>query len=119
MQLHKMKKLDIVIETAQREKIIEIIQESDATGYTIYSNVDGEGMRECRDDVSFTYTTKNVKFFVIGPEEVIHEIIEKISELMPNCASILYVSDVEVLRKGQFSQKVVKRAVRRYKGIEA
>ncbi len=118
MQLHKMKKLDIIIETAQRDKIIEIIKESGATGYTVYTEVDGEGMRESRDDVGFTYPTRNVGFFVIGPKEVIDEIVEKISELLPNCAGVLCVSDVQVVRKGQFSQEVVKRAVRRFKGIE-
>lgn len=119
MNLHTMKKLDIIIETAQREKIIEMIKDSGATGYTMYGDVNGEGMRESRDDFSFTYETKNVGIFVIGPEEVIMEIVEKISELMPNCAGIVFVSDVEVVRKGFFSREVIKRAVRRFKGIEA
>ncbi|NIQ37013.1 MAG: hypothetical protein GTN81_00255 [Proteobacteria bacterium] len=119
MQLHTMKKLDIIVETSQRETIIDIIKDSGATGYTMYGDVNGEGMRESRDDFSFTYTAKNTGIFVIGPEDVIMGIIEQISEVMPNCAGVLFVSDVEVWRKGQFSQEVIKRAVRRFKGIEA
>lgn len=119
MQLHQMKKLDIIIETSQRERIIDIIGESDATGYTMYEDVTGEGMRESREDVGFTYPTKNVGIFVIGPEDVIMDIVQKISDLLPNCAGILFVSDVEVVRKGQFSSEVIKRAVRRFRGIES
>jgi nitrogen regulatory protein PII len=113
-----MKKLDIVIESSQRENVIDIIKECGATGYTIY-DVNGEGMRESRDDISFNHMTKNVGVFVIGPEAVIMEIVKRIYELLPNCAGIVCVSDVEVLRKGHFSLRVIKRAIKRFRGIEA
>lgn len=118
MQLYKMKRLDIIIETAQREKIIDIVKESGATGYTVYGGVDGEGMRESREDIGFDYTHKNVSIFVIGPEDLIMELVQKISGLFPNYAGILFLSDVEVLRQGLFSRRVLKRVVKRFKGKE-
>lgn len=118
MQLTRMKRLDIIIETAKRDQIIDIIKQSDATGYTLYPEVDGEGMRESREDIGFAYPHKNTGIFVIGPEGVIMGIVEKMSELLPNCAGLLFVSDVEVLRKGHFSRDVVKRMTKRFMGLE-
>ena len=110
--------MDIIIESAQRERLIEIIRESGATGYTIYGDVDGEGMRESREDIGFDRPHKNVGVFVIGPEDLIMELVHKISEAFPNYAGIVFLSDVEVLRKGLFQKTVLERVVR-LKGKEA
>jgi len=119
MQFHRMKKLDIIIESAQRERLIEIIKESGATGYTIYGNVDGEGMRESREDIGFDHTHKNVGVFVIGPEGLIMELVQRISEAFPNYAGIVFLGDVQVLRKGLFQKRVLERVVKIFKGKEA
>lgn len=118
MQLTKMKRLDIIIETAEREKFIDIIKDSGATGYTLCSQMDGEGMRESREDIGFAHPHKNTGIFVLGPEPVIVEIVQQISEILPNYAGILFLSDVEVCRKGHFSIDVVKRMTKRFKGME-
>lgn len=118
MQLTKMKRLDIIIETASRGEILNIIKNSGATGYTLYPEVDGEGMRESREDIGFVHPHKNTGIFVIGPEPVISEIVQRISDVLPNYAGILFLSDVEVLRKGHFSIDVVKRMTKRFKGLE-
>ncbi|MBW2055895.1 MAG: hypothetical protein JRH07_18995 [Deltaproteobacteria bacterium] len=118
MQLAKMKRLDIIIETAERDEFIDIIKKSGATGYTLYSEVDGEGMRESRADIGFAHPHKNTGIFVIAPERVIMEIVERVSEILPNYAGILFLSDVEVVRKGHFSIDVVKRMTKRFKGME-
>jgi nitrogen regulatory protein PII len=118
MQLAKMKRLDIIIETAKRDEIIDMIRQSGATGYTLYPEVDGEGMRESREDIGFSHPHRNAGIFVIGPEPVIMEIVERISGLLPNHAGILFVSEVEVLRKGHFSIDVVRRMTKRFKGLE-
>ena len=70
MQLTKMKRLDIIIETASRSEILDIVKNSGATGYTLYPEVDGEGMRESREDIGFVHPHKNTGIFVIGPEPV-------------------------------------------------
>lgn len=116
MQLYTMKKLDIVIETSQREKVIDIIRKSGVTGYTMYGDVNGEGMRESRDDIGFGYANKNVGIFVIGPEDLITELVQEISKLLQNHAGILFLSDVEVSRQGLFTRRVIERVVRRFKG---
>jgi len=116
MQLYKMKRLDIVVETSQREEIIDIIRKCGVTGYTMYGDVDGEGMRESRDDIGFGYPNKNVAILVIGPEDLIRELAQEISKLFQNHAGILFLSDVEVSRQGLFSRRVIERVVRRFKG---
>lgn len=116
MQLYKMKRLDIVVETSQREKVIDIIRKSGVTGYTMYGDVNGEGMRESRDDIGFGYTNKNVAIFVIGPEDLIRELVQEMSKLFENHAGILFLSDVEVSRQGLFLRRVIERVVRRFKG---
>ena len=116
MERHTMKKLDIIIETGQRDRVIEIIRESGVTGYTVYGDVNGEGMRESREDIGFDHTHKNVGIFVIGPEDLIMELVEKISDLFQDFAGILFLSDVQVLRAGLFSKRVLERVVKRFKG---
>ncbi len=117
MKLSKMKRLDIIIETAQRDKVIDIIKESGATGYTVYEVLDGEGMRESREDIGFVHPSKNVGIFLIGPEDVVMELFQKISKLFPNYAGIVFSSDVEVSRRGRFSKPVITRLVKRFKGV--
>jgi hypothetical protein len=113
-----MKRLDIIIETAKRDEILDIIRQSGATGYTLYPELDGEGMRESREDIGFAHPHKNTGIFVIGPEPVIIELVERISDLLPNYAGIMFLSDVQVLRRGHFSIDVVRRMTKRFKGLD-
>ncbi len=74
-------------------------------------------MRESREDIGFVHPSKNVGIFLIGPEDVVMELFQKISKLFPNYAGIVFSSDVEVSRRGRFSKPVITRLVKRFKGV--
>ncbi len=100
MKLYKVKLLTITCEILAQKNIIEILKKHDITGYTTYE-VEGNGERGLRGQ-GFK-NEKNIKVEVIMREEKLSDIVEEISRtLFANFATVLYVSDVGVVRTEKF-----------------
>lgn len=102
--MHRLKKLDVVVESERLQDVLDIIQNSGAKGYTIYEISSGEGKREIRQDImAYQYPYKSTGLYVIAPEDVAKGIAQRIySEILGGSAGILFLSDVEVMRKDHF-----------------
>lgn len=102
---HKAKKIVIITEKFILDKVTKLIEQSGATGYTIFS-AGGKGSRGMRSEerggVSEAYV--NVKIEVIvTKEELAREIINKVTEkYFANYSGITYLEDVEIVRPQKF-----------------
>jgi nitrogen regulatory protein PII len=98
--LHPKKLITIVCESIARETLVAIIQECGAKGYTV-SQVEGWGAKGSRfagipEDSNIELKT------VVGPLRA-ERILERLSvEIMPRFATVVFVSDVSVLRSEKF-----------------
>jgi nitrogen regulatory protein PII len=102
MQLHKKKRVEIVVESARAPRILEMIEEAGAAGYTVVPKVSGKGNRGVRDEAHVSDVFRNVMIIVIARPEVASLIVERSQPLLEHYAGIVYVSDVEVVRDEHF-----------------
>ena len=102
MQLYKKKKIEIVVEAARVQKILEMLEAEGAKGYTIIPQVSGKGHGGIRDEAHVSDVFRNVSIMVIVAEEITRKIIEKIQPLLKDYAGIVCISDVEVVRDEHF-----------------
>lgn len=94
MKIH-LKKVTIITERLLRDKIIDLIKQHGATGWTIAA-VEGEGSRGNRMS---DFEGRNSKIESIVSEKTADAIMQDISEkFFANWAIITYTSDVDVMR---------------------
>ena len=102
VQLHRKKKIEIVVEAARARAITEMIEDAGAKGYTVVPDVSGKGNRGVRDEAHLSDVFRNKLIIVIAAEEIADRIVEQSQALLENYAGIVVVSDVEVVRDEHF-----------------
>lgn len=94
-----LKKMTIVAERVLRDRLLQLIREEGATGYTLTA-VEGEGSRGVR---ASEFEGRNVQIDAIVSPETSVRIFERLAErYFEAYAVIAYASDVEVLRGEKF-----------------
>ena len=101
-QLWRKKKIEIVVEAARVRAIIEMIEKAGAKGYTVVSNVSGNGNRGIRDEADLSDVFRNVLIIVVAAEDIAARIVEASQSALENYAGIVVISDVEVVRNEHF-----------------
>ncbi|MFN7700821.1 MAG: P-II family nitrogen regulator [Deltaproteobacteria bacterium] len=99
--LHSRKKVELIVERARLEEILEVAQEAGAKGYTVLPTLSGLGNRGERAD-DLTGVGGNVLVVIITRDAVAHRSVELLAELWGDAIGVLFVSDVEVLRPDKF-----------------
>ncbi len=98
-------KLTIVAEEILSKKIVKLIKEAGATGYTVMA-AGGEGSRNVRStgEPSVSHTLSNVKIEVLtGTRDLADQITQKIeSKYYADYSIITYIAQVEALRDHKF-----------------
>lgn len=102
MQLHRKKKVEMVVDTACVQQLLHMCERVGAKGYSIIPNVSGKGHRGVRSGEDIFDVFRNVLITVIAAEPVAVKIVEESQQLLANYAGIVYVSDVEVVRDDHF-----------------
>ncbi|WP_457935434.1 P-II family nitrogen regulator [Mesorhizobium sp. 10J20-29] len=101
-ELYLKKRIEIVIEQIQAEKVIDALEAAGAKGYTIIRKVSGKGNRGIRAGGPFPDIFGNWMIVAIVSEEVAANILDTADALLEDTAGIVYVSDVQVLRDDHF-----------------
>ncbi len=98
-------KLTIVAEEILSKKLIKLIKEAGATGYTVMA-AGGEGSRNVRStgEPSVSHTLANVKIEVLtGSRELADKITHEIeTKYYADYSIITYISTVEALREHRY-----------------
>ena len=102
MTLSRKKKVEIVVEVTRARQLLQAIEETGATGYTVIPNVSGMGHQGKRGDDDVLGVFYNVLIIVITTEEVAMKVLDRCQTLLENYTGIVYVSDVEVIRDAHF-----------------
>lgn len=102
MQLHAKKRVEIIVEASCAPTILEMIEATGATGYTVLHDVSGKGHRGLRDESNLTGVFRNVQIIVIAAEAIAHEIVSRSQPLLQNYAGIVTMSNVDVVRDDHF-----------------
>lgn len=95
MQTITLTKVTIIAEAILRERLIEVVLDAGATGYTC-SHAEGEGSRHIR---SGDLPGENIRIETIVSEPVADRLLARLStEYFPHFALIAYLSEVRVIR---------------------
>lgn len=102
---HQAKKVVIITEQVIRDKVAKIIEECEATGYTI-TKTGGKGSRGVRniDRAAIADDMANIKMEVIVSDQEHAEMIARrvVDTYFTNYSGITYIEDVEIIRPDKF-----------------
>lgn len=94
-----LRKVTIIAERVLRDDLIELVKAKGATGWTL-AMVEGEGSRGIR---ASEWEGRNVQLDTLVSPEVADMIMDEVgSRYFKDWSVIVYVADVEVLRKDKY-----------------
>ncbi len=93
----KIKKVEIVIETVKLQKVLSIIDQAGARGYTILPSVTGRGRRGSRAGGGLTDVFHNSMVITLVDESTAGRITEEVRKLIRNYAGVIMISDADVV----------------------
>ena len=102
---HKAKKVVIITEKVIVDRVLKIVEDAGATGYTV-SAVGGKGSRNVRseDRPKIVDALSNVQIeAIVGADDVANRIAEEVADtFFTNYSGITYLEEVEILRPHKF-----------------
>lgn len=89
------KRIELVIEAVETDKVISTLKEINVFSYTIYKHVGGHGERGVRNDSVFGEKFENVTFIIACPAEQLSIIIESLRPILKNYGGMCLVSEAQ------------------------
>lgn len=101
MHLHRVSLVRIVAEKRLTARILAVLTDAGANGYTIYDAA-GAGEHGERSGASFDTTNVVIEVITNEPEGMV--MLQRVeAEFLPGAALIAFIQDVRTLRKSKFS----------------
>jgi PII-like signaling protein len=101
-QLHGKKRIEIVVEGALLEPVLDEIDEAGATGYTVLPALTGRGRDGLWEAGGLSQAFTRVLVIVIAAPGIAARLIDALDHILVDYTAIVTVSDVEVLRDDHF-----------------
>jgi nitrogen regulatory protein PII len=102
MQLHRRKKIEIVVQMPIVKQVLDRITPLGATHYTVLTAISGRGHFGEWGLDQLSDATRHVVIVAIVKPELADPILDSVGELFTEYHGIIYVSDVEVRRFDYF-----------------
>lgn len=93
----RMKKVEVVIEAVKLKKVLSIMDDAGAGGYTIVPSVTGRGHRGRRAGVALTNVFHNAMVFTLVDEPTAAKISREVKKIIQNYAGVVIVTDADVV----------------------
>jgi nitrogen regulatory protein PII len=92
--MKKMKKIEIILESLYLNRLIELFDKKEITGYTIIRDVEGKGITGIKSADELTDVFKNNYVFTVCDEDKLMSIVEDIRTFIKRYGGRCIVSDV-------------------------
>ena len=92
--MKNMKKIEIIIESIYLNRLIELFDRKEITGYTIIRDVEGKGITGIKSADEITDVFSNNYFFTVCDEDKLMNIVEDIRRFIKKYGGRCIVSDV-------------------------
>lgn len=102
VELHRRKKIEVIIETPARPLLIDVLNRAGSPGYTMIPAIGGRGLRSAWDRNQLMDAANQVIIVTIVSAEAAETIMAEVGKLLEDYRGVVTVSDVEVLRGGRF-----------------
>ncbi len=104
INLHPMKKIEIVVEGSFEKAISDMMEKANVTGFTLLRNISGKGHNGFHEGkMLFNDKASLVMFIAVASEEVIATIALGMKTLFQSNSGVMFVSDVSVARFDYFN----------------
>lgn len=104
LNLHVLKKIEIVLEGAHRDFATDLLDRAGVKGYTILGNVSGKGSHGTYSShLMFNEDHVLVMVVVAVPEELVSPILEGFTPFFDRHPGVMFVSDIQVSRLVKFT----------------
>lgn len=98
MNIVKSVKIEVIIESIQLERFIEMLEEAGAHGYTVFGNISGKGQNGMLDHNCRAKIFSNSYLFTVCSEEVAQNILPQIALFLEDCSGTCFTSEVNHLK---------------------
>lgn len=103
MDTHKKKRIEIIVELPMLRRVLEAIDKTGASGYTVLPVLAGRGdSGEWRGDEMIGDTGHMAQVVVVTSEHRIESLLEGIYALVKRQVGIITISNVDVIRSEHF-----------------
>ena len=92
--MENMKKIEIIIESIYLNRLIELFDRKEITGYTIIRDVEGKGITGIKSADEITDVFSNNYVFTVCDEDKLMNIVEDIRRFIKKYGGRCIVSDV-------------------------
>lgn len=92
--MKKMKKIEIILESVYLNRLIELFDRKEITGYTIIRDVEGKGITGIKSADEITDVFTNNYVFTVCDEDKLMSIVEDIRAFIKRYGGRCIVSDV-------------------------
>jgi nitrogen regulatory protein PII len=92
------KRIEIVVEAAQKGTVERLIEEAGIDGFTVMPTLVGRGQRGERDGDGLSNAFQNVCFVVAAPEEETVAFVEALRPVLRRSGGVCLVSDARWLK---------------------
>lgn len=103
LKLHLMKEIRVVVSGEHRAFVTELLDNVQASGYTIIGNISGKGHHGLREaHFMFGEMESLVMIMTVVKEEKVEPILAGLRPLFDRHSGVMFVSDVSVSRHEHF-----------------
>lgn len=105
MEFYSKKRISIIVETAFKEKVISLLEDCGASGYTVYKGIYGKGRHGLKQDrAGLGDFSGNVEIVSITGTEVAECILIELKRMIErDIELIVHVTDTSVIRNDHFN----------------
>jgi nitrogen regulatory protein PII len=96
--MHPVKRIEIVSDSVELGKILDGLEESGASSYTVIRNVVGKGIRGTVFDDSAVTMLDNAYIIAFCPPDNVKAVLEKIRPILNKFGGSCWISDVMEIR---------------------
>ena len=103
--LHPMKEIRVIVAGEHRPFVTDLLDQVNATGYTIIGNVSGKGHHGVREaHFMFSEQESLEMIMTVVPEETVEPILAGLRPLFDQHSGVMFVTDVAVSRQEYFGK---------------
>lgn len=102
LNTHKKRRIQIIVERPMMKHVLELVDRSGATGYTVFPTIAGRGQGGAWEEGDVSSALDRVMVFVVAAHDVADKIMTEAAELLGPYQAIILASDVDVLRGDRF-----------------
>lgn len=96
--MEKALRVEIILSESEIEELIQLLEDNEATGYTVFQELIGKGGRGVQDGLGLTNAFQNCMLLWICEPREFEQLIDQIRELLKSSGGLCMTSEVQIMK---------------------